>query len=434
MLRAYCIGVSLAALIGVPSFAVCRSASDVSAIAGIHCETVSLAHIDSDSAELELTISGSVSESFTAESIAFDHVTVNGIPLRVLPARGPFRFRKGQPLDLPPFSAAVSFRQVSSLDPLRRMISDEIAHVHAGLLVRLDLNPIEMLAVRARNVWMAANLEQDLPIAVPGGKIGKLAALAALTAAEPVWELGNRGREWRDRRAEFRTRAETISKSLVDIQTTFDVRSHADNLQSIESHSIGFILPSGRVLTVGEAVEPWIYSSSLAQALSRREVSLVPESVEVIVRLVSPIPGVPSQFSLRNGQLQIMNRQLKTSHVLSSAPKGIYRMALRDTPENVGLIELQGFHPLENGLALASESEQADWLPAAVFRHDSSSRLAIWVTDAQLENGRYTLREPSPDAAGSPVWLGSGAAGILQDDSSGIAVQAALRNFPSERF
>jgi hypothetical protein len=416
---------SLTAIITARLFAAAGDSASTVHVADIRCENIALTRIGSDSAEFELTLSGTASKSLTVESIFFDRVTVNGIPLRVSPARGPFRFRKGQPIDgLPTLLAVANFRQIPSLDPIRSMIDDETAHVHVDLLVRLDLNPIEMIALRAKTVWVSADVDQDVPISLPGGKLGKIAALAALTAAGPAWELSGRGREWQDSRDSFTGKAERAARrSLVEIETVFTIHYRSEGNQTLTNHSLGFILPSGRILTVEEAIEPWIYAPTLAQDLTSHRAVLDVKSVEIIVRLVAPTAGSPAEFSLRKGQLRLLKQRPQTAHV-----------ALRSTTENSALIELKGIPAAASAFTLANDPGNDEWQTAAVFRYDSASGLIALVTEVKQEDGRYILRDASPDSAGSPIWLESGAAGMLQDDSSAVFIGTVLRDFPSESF
>lgn len=417
-------------------FARAFDSKNVEDIADVHCETVTLTHIDSDSAEIQVTVSGTARKSLTLDRIFFERATINGVPLRLSPARGPFRLQSGRPLTgLPTLSADLSFREIPSLEPMKEMVRSRTAHIHVELLARLDLNPFQMIALRSKTVWVSAQLDEDAPIAIPGEALGQLAATAALTAAEPVWKLANRGREWRDHLTGTGDNVQrTLSKSLVEVRTSFEIDSRGQGSQTVETHNVGLMLRSGRVLTVDEAVEPWVYSASLAESLNRHEASINPESVDIVVRLIDPDNQPRSEFSLQRGELRVIKSHSKTPRVLLDNGRAFERVALRDAPENAALLDLQGLHAPSVVSGLTDVPDFGDWKQGFVFRFDRSSHLVTWLTDVKQVDGRLILRDAVPDASGSPIWLESGVAGILQDDSSGEAAAAVLKEFPSESF
>lgn len=396
--------------------------------AQIHMQAIQLTRIDTNSADFEIQMNGVAAKSVTLKSMFFQEVTVNGVPVRVKPISGPLKLKQGQPIgDLPILKATVAFREMPTLRPLRNAVADGSAHVHVVLLAQLSLNPLEMLALRSTNAWASTEFDQSLGIDLPGGLVGRAAALASLTAAEPVWTLGNEAQEWRRSRSTFASHAnEAFNGPAVSVESSYEIRSRHGETSSLHSKFGGLLLPNGRILTTAEAVEPWMFDPSMAEALSRRDVEIVPESLELTVRQTGGAPD----YSSRRDEVGIVGPKGKTESILSSHKHQTYKLRFRDSEENVVLLELAGSHPPHSNAGRSeTPDDSAEWQPAAVLRTalDAQSSPSVWITEARKENGRWILKDPAGvSALGSPLWIEGGFVGLLQSDSSAVS----LKNIP----
>ena len=61
-------------------------------------------------------------------------------------------------------------------------------------------------------------------------------------------------------------------KSLVLVETSYSVTSRAGETASLAHGAIGLLLDGGRVLTTGEALEPWRFDASLAEAVQTKDI------------------------------------------------------------------------------------------------------------------------------------------------------------------
>ncbi len=408
-------------------------AADVPAAANpefaqIHVQTVQLTRIDSNSVDFEIQMNGVAAKSVTLKSMFFQEVTVNGIPVRVKPIYGPFKLKQGQPIgDLPVLKATVAFREMPSLRPLRSAVGDGTAHVHVNLLAQLSLNPLEMLALRSTNAWASTEFDQNLAIDLPGGLVGRAAALASLTAAEPVWTLGNEAQEWRRNRSTFASHAnDAFNGPAVSVESSYTIRSRHGETSALHSKFGGMLLPNGRILTTAEAVEPWMFDPSMAEALSRHDVEILPDSLELTVRQT----GGAHDYSSRRDEVGIVGPKGKYESVLSSHKHATYKLRFRDAEDNIAFLELAGSHPAHSNEAKSeAQDDSAEWQPAAVLRNalDAQSSPSVWITEARKENGRWMLKDPAGvSALGSPLWIEGGFVGLLQSDSSAMS----LKNIP----
>ncbi len=396
--------------------------------AQIHAHTIQLTRIDTNSADFEIQMNGVAAKSVTLKSMFFQEVTVNGIPVHVQPINGPFKLKQGQPIgDLPLLKATVAFREMPSLRPLRNALADGTAHIHVNLLAQLSLNPLEMLALRSTNAWASTEFDQNLDVDLPGGLVGRAAALASLTAAEPVWTLGNQAQEWRRTRSAFASHAtQAFNGPAVSVEISYTIRSRSGETSLLHSKFGGMLLPNGRILTTAEAVEPWMFDPSMAEALSRHEVEVLPDSIEVTVHQTAGA----LDYSSRRGEVEIVGPKGKTESVLSSRKRETYKLRFRDSESNVVLLEVANYHPAHSNAGLSDvPDDSAEWQPAAVLRTalDSQSSPSVWITEARKENGRWILKDPAGvSALGSPLWIERGFVGLLQSDSSAVS----LKNIP----
>ncbi len=148
--------------------------------------------------------------------------------------------------------------------------------------------------------------------------MGQTAALAALTAGEPVWVMGNEGREWRRSHSDFSARAEgAVSGSLVSLDSSFEIRARSGDTTVLHSRFVGLLLPSGKVLTTAEAVEPWSFDAALAEAIGRHEISVHEETLEIIAWTGDPHAG-SSLAAERNPYLKIT--RAKEAHDFRGEP------------------------------------------------------------------------------------------------------------------
>lgn len=396
-----------------------------------HLESVQLSSLDTDSAEFALCFGGTALKSVTIKSIFLERLTVDGVPMHAPPIHEVMKLKEGKEIEgFPTVNAHVAFREVNSLQPLRDIVTDGKARIHASVLVQLELNPLEMFALRAMSAWAAFEIDTDQPVNLPGGLLTQAAAFAALTAAEPVWILSNEAREWRRQHSALAQRAEeAMERNLASIECSFSVRSEHGSVTEVHNRAMGFLLPSGRILTTAEAVEPWKFDSSLLEAFSQHKASLVDDSVEVKLKLA----GSPVEFSTVRGEIRVLGEHNRGKLMVATGRQASYRLQLRDDADNLTELEVKGLRqtpPVEQAAGIVDDS---GWQPAVVF-YESSHPL-LFTTEARLENGRIALKEPvAPSAFGSPVWVENGIAGIVQEDYSAADANALQKAFPAEKF
>jgi hypothetical protein len=421
----------LAVLAGVSArLAGCQETSTPAWRLDLH--DITLTRIDEEGMTAVLLLTLTANRDATLRGVAFDQVTVNGVPIRVPPLQGPINLKRGQVMEGLSVEGRMKFRELTSLDPLRDMVRTRSADVHATVRAELDLNILQKLALLAGNVWVVADVSRDVPVNMPGGPLGQAAAFAMLTAADPIWIFGQAGQEWRRNQSEFaQEAAEGMAGSLVAIETTYELRSRDGEVSTARNWSTGLLMGDGRILTVAEALEPWRFNAALAEAIGTGAATVVPDRTEISASLLPARPddAVPT-LSLRKGELKTVEIAGRTETAISPNTQRSYSLRLRTADDNAAVLSGGAWKQMLQRPKPAAAASVAGWRPAAVYRirFDNGGPTAVlWLTEAREENGRYRLKDPLDfTAIGSPVWIGDGVAGILQTQDTAAELGAVL--------
>jgi hypothetical protein len=414
------------------SLALCQETTKPAWRLDVH--EITLTQIDNDGMTATLALTVTANRNATLRDVVFDQVTVGGAPVHVPPLRAPIRLQQGRVADgLANIAGRVNFRDVTSLNPLRDLVRTGKASVHATIRAELELNIFQMLTLRTTRAWAVTDVSAQVKVNVPGGPLGQAAAFAVLTAADSVWTRGLSAHERSRNQTDFaKHAAEELAGSLVLLQTNYEFRSQAGESTTTRSSSVGFLIGDGRILTVSEAIEPWRFSPSLAEALGSGIARLKPSHEEISASLLlNPTTGAVEAVSSREGGLRIVKVLRQTETAISPETERTYSMRLRATDNNAAVLRADAWKQVMQGLNLASASPQEGWRPAAVYRIRSDSngaRAVLWMTEARKEDGRYILKDPlDATAFGSPVWIGNGVAGMVQTEDTAANIDTILK-------
>lgn len=399
-------------------------------LAEVLVRSVELAEIGPDSATATVRVSATAGASATLRGLFFDQVTFNGVRIRVPPVPGPIRLRAGESIvGLPDLRAVLTYRELDSLDPLRRVIRDGRAQVHAEIRAQVELTLFQKLALLTGGAWATVPVDQQVTVDVPGGAIGRIAALGTLLAAEPLWIAGRSANEWRQNRTALAERVRsTLTETLVSFETQYKLKARGGETASMETYRLGFLTGGGQVIAPAEVVEPWSFDNTLAEALDKGDISLDETSTEIVA---VPLAGSRT-YSLQRRELRILQTLRATEKAISPTTKRRYHVRFRNSNANAVLFEipeLKSAGPAGPGIVLAGESASGDWQPAVVVRRVGPDiPPALWVTEARVSDGRYQIQDPVDSSAfGSPVWVHGGVAALLQDESSAVVLGTLLK-------
>lgn len=417
-----------------PFFGLYAQTASAPLVADVRVEKVELSDIGADSVAAAVRLSATAQKTATLSTIAFDQIAINGVPVRVPPIAGPIRLAAGQQIDgLPELRAVLMYRELDSLSPLRRAVQDGCAHVHAVVRAQIEMNLFEKLMLRTRDAWVTIQIDQDVPIGIPGGPLGRVAATGALLAAEPVWIAGQSAQEWRRNRTALAEKVRAaLPGHLVLLETRYQLRARDGEVADLDAWSSGFRIGGGEVVAPAEAVEPWMFNDSVGEALERGDVSVNASKVEILATPVATGSAPARTYSLQQKELRIVKTLSGSETAISTETKHRYHVRFRDRDTNVALLEISALKDSGAGLDPSVRvREVGDWQPAAVVRFDRQGKAGepvLWMTEARWEGGRYRIKDPTDTTAfGSPLWTEDGVVGVLQDENSAAEISGLLK-------
>jgi hypothetical protein len=406
-----------------------RQPAHQESVGDISIESISLSDFDSDGIVADVQIQATATATTTLRSLTLERVTLNNLRVTLPPLNRELKLVAGQPVTgIPPLRARLAFRELDSLESVRQIVRNGSVRVRGVLRGQIQLNLFQKLALLGGGAWVVTRIDRDVPVEIPGGELGRFAALTALTGAEPIWAASAPIRQaWQTMqdRVVRATDLPSISRSLVALETRFDLKSRSGDIVSMRHWSAGFAAGNGRIIAPAESIEPWIFDAGIAEAIAAREVSPVPSSVEIV--LTTAAAGSPSQvFSSLHGGLRIVKKLSATTTVVSTTTRERFRVRFRGDDANAALLEVRGWTAPTVPLA----ERRADWQPAAIViprRQSDRVEPELLHTAVRFEEGRYRLRDPvDPAAFGSPIWTEDGVAGLLQEETSGAELKMVM--------
>jgi hypothetical protein len=368
------------------------------ALQRLEVQSVELAEVSTDRVRLRVRLGGIAERDIAVRTLTFDDASLNGIPLFSPPVSGPLRIARGASFsDAGVLEASIYYRDLASLEPVRRMVREEKALVRATVRLQPDLSLVQRIALWTSNAWVSWKVERIVTVQLPGGRAGKTAAELALAGADAVWVVGKRGFEWRLERDAFtKELRQKYASRVLPVETRYTVVKGAQK-SPLAWRGLGFHAGGDEVIVPAEAVEPWMFDAAVAEALAAGTLEIIPESVDVIV----------SGFSLRKGTLTVAGVGRDKGKGLSVERRKTF--ALRDRASDANLARLR-----VAGLQGARLTETTDTGDAAVFRLREGGGHELLMVSTAMENGRPRLLDPVDSRAfGSPVIHPAGVLGIV---------------------
>jgi hypothetical protein len=403
-------------------------------LAEVRVESVEFSSISPDDIVAEVRVSARAKTAAVVHKLVFDGVTIDGIRVHVPPVMGPIHLRAGESIDdMPQIHAVVTYKELETLEPLRRAVREGHASLHGEVHAQLELNMFQKLALMTSSVWVTLPVDQRIAIDLPGGAVGRAAAFATLVAAEPVWIAGQAASEWRQNQSTLAARVRNEMRGrLVDLETRYELRTKQGEHVSMSSRNLGFVTGDGEIVAPGEAAEPWSFDDPLAQALDRGEVTMNDASYDLLATLLEDGPGEKKTYSLQRHELRLVRKLGGGETGIGAGARHRYRIRFRNSDSNAALCEIPALKGSGNRVELARDSKEGSWRPAVVVRlarSGSRSEPTLWLTEARWDVGRYHIKDVVDAAAiGSPLWMENGVVGLLQDESSAAEINGVLKN------
>src|SRR5215470_9691270 len=236
---------------------------------GVAIDSIELKDVSTDRIRFEIRSHVTADRHLKIKRVRFEHMYLGSLPIYLSPIDERLELEKGISAVLPRVPVTIYFRDLDSLEPLEHAVREEKATVTGKARVDLDLNLIEKVLSRQKDVHADIPLAISTPIQVPGGMLGKTAALTTIRAAQFALNLG--GSALHALRLSQKNWQETLRTqyvpSLVIAESRYSIRLNTGEQADFVVRGLGFRITDDKFVLTDEIYEPWKYDNEVATAL-----------------------------------------------------------------------------------------------------------------------------------------------------------------------
>lgn len=398
--------------------------------ATVKIESFSLENVKSDRVEMTARLGLYPERSFRTHQLGFFAMRVNDIPVYVASLYGDFQLKKNETLTLPDLHITVYFRDVPSLDPVRKMIQEQRAQVTGQIAADLDASPLEKLALHSLHPRIVVPFSKQIAVAVPGGPLGSTAALAALDVATQAGPLAAAvvGAIAPGKDAAWRNRLATEEARHLVVVRTHGVLIDVEGALPLDYIQLGFWISPTTVLVPAEAIRPWDFDPDASARLGAGA-AIDKKSIELTVSPLLADASQAASWSLQAKDFKIAyDGSPAKESVVNSARGGATQIRVRGSANNYALLRFRE-GVTGNPVKFADPGAQ-DWDRLGVLRLERSSLSAdpkaeVVLLPGNLETRQIRLTQQIDDSAyGSPLFSADGVVGMVVDENFAIAISS----------
>ena len=343
--------------------------------------------IELDRVNLAVHLRAFANDGVTLRNVRMERMSIGGIPFYATPPAAPVALKANAWTSLDPVPVTIYFRDLDALAALRGLLDNQTASVRGEVRFSLDLSLLARIFLFTDRIAVAIPLRADVPFDVPGGVLTRSAASAALKTAEKAWNRID----------------ESLHKSnpaVVPIETTYVVEWRDGRRDGRSFRSLGTVIAAKRLLTTGEAAEPWLYDPEVAAGVASGGATVYAFETKVEGRVI-----------------KVLNKDSEMERVfvpLGNGKEVRVNLARRASLRNAAIFE----YPVDAKFVSVSRRPIQR---ASLYRLAGNHPRAIEAT-ARFEEGRIVLADPVAHSNGSPVYVDSDAVGLMQDEWSAVKV------------
>jgi hypothetical protein len=228
-----------------------------------------------------------VDRPITVQKIYFQDLRANGIPVHIESYEGEFRLSKKEAVDLPaPLELSLVFAELESLEPVRRLVSQDVVHITGQIYIVCQLTTLEALVMRSRQVVVPVSLDQQVPMHMFAGEPMMQAAVLKLldTLSSPYsMAAAALARQRQDRMSARRTLAAAAEGRLFLVYCGYSLRnSKTKDEEHFVQSGTGFLIQEGMLLTAKRVVQPWKFDAQAAYLMSHAGFELEPKAYRLV--------------------------------------------------------------------------------------------------------------------------------------------------------
>jgi len=411
-----------------------QPASQQAAIGSLQVKGISMVEIDTNHVRVSVNLTLVPSQSATLSDLRLCSLRLNGLPVFASPLEQEIVLKKDVSTALPPLYITAMFRDLTTVQPLQKMVEKQSVHLQGVLMAAVQLTFMEKLALHTQHPEVAVALSQDVPAQIGSSPFERTMAIGILSVIDAGLQSNANAAKgalgmmppWI---GDLNKLAQT---DLFEVESSYAL-TKGDASYPVLSDRLGFLVASGKVVTTAEALEPWRYDAEFLGAVKSGGVKLVKKSQEI--QLLPLVPNGPILKQSANDFTVVARGNAEENPITAVSPSyGEVVVLRRAAPSSLAVISLHD-PAAQPGLAVAPTAVAArdSWDQVAVFRLrlDSETRKVRSVEVLQLgarRNGKgIALTEPvDSEVFGSPIVTPDGVIGVVQDEQSGAFLPADL--------
>jgi hypothetical protein len=394
----------------------------------VSIDSVNVDSLGSDHANLSVKTSVVVARNVTVTRVRFEGMRLAEIPVFLNPVEERMELTAGVPKALPAIPFTIYYRDLDSLQSLEPAIERGEVVVTGHARADLDLGLLDRIVVRQWNGRSDLPIRSVIPIAVPGGAVGRAAAVATLRTAEHALNMaGSALNALRGIRSDWtRDLNATYAPGLVLAEARYAVLLRDGRRIDLTVPGLGFRVSERQFMVTGEMVEPWKYDADVALLLDLHEATLVRDSYDLVVW---PGDG-PSGYSARRlseGEIRIEHGHAATETVIVPHNDKRIRVhvAKRDSRDNMAILSFANEQDWRTPIQSAPDAIkcQQTWERLAIFRMGDQGKLSVIFVSARRKGDRLVFETPvDENAFGSPLIAREGVVAMVQEERSALPV------------
>jgi hypothetical protein len=394
---------------------------------------VGLAEIDTSHVKLAVDLNLTATQSVTMESLRIGSLRLNGLPVYTAPLNQEIVFKKGVPTALPPLYITVLFRDLNTVEPLKRMIDNQSVKIEGEVVANVRLGMIEKLALHMQHPTVEIALSQEVPAILGISAFERSMALSILGVIDTGLKATASAGQLIPgvRPAWIRSLEAGAPATLFAVESSYALTQAGANFPVL-SLSLSFRVAPGKLVTTAESEAPWKYDAEFLSAVQSGSAKLVKNTQEIQLRPLQL--GDPLRLSAKDFTVELRGSTEGDKLIAVSGDKhGKIQLLRRATPGSLAVISLQpqpaalpgAASPAGMTAASAALAAQDSWPEVAIFRlrEDPATKkpsVEVLTMAAHRDGKSIQLSEPVDAAAfGSPIVTPDGVIGLVQNEQTG---------------
>jgi len=259
-----------------------------------------------------------VDRAATILRIYFQDIRVNKVPVHIETFESEFKVSKKDVVDLPaPLRCTIVFSDLESLAPVKEIVEQDKIRITGQSFLEVKLNAVEKVAMRAKQLVIPVNLNEEVPLNMfAGNPFLQMAAARVLdTLADPSTAAGIQlAKDHLAKVSEDQTLASAARPGVYLLYCEYayqDPKTGAT--EKFSQTGTGFALSEdGKLLTTKRLVQPWKFDPQIAFLVTKYQLEFLPKEYRLFAWPASAVLRGPDGQLNYPAAFNTDNQSLKT--------------------------------------------------------------------------------------------------------------------------